>query len=157
MKRALNLILGIVFFTGTMAAQDMFVSSGAEGKSTKGTLTWVVGGGISVNQNDASPVLTPEVYEKQKIALSLNDNFSSVEVSTYPNPVTEFVNIQMKNDQMRGGKVIITDMSGQSVLSGVLESETTSLLVSSLASGIYIVNTIDRFGANSGSVKIVKN
>jgi hypothetical protein len=110
MKRALNLILGIVFFTGTMAAQDMFVSSGAEGKSTKGTLTWVVGGGISVNQNDASPVLTPEVYEKQKIALSLNDNFSSVEVSTYPNPVTEFVNIQMKNDQMRGGKVIITDV-----------------------------------------------
>ncbi|MFC0878334.1 T9SS type A sorting domain-containing protein [Saccharicrinis sp. FJH2] len=156
MKRIVNLILGIVLFSGTMAAQDMFVSSGAEGKSAKASLTWVVGGGISANQNDASPVLTPDIYENQKIALSLKNSLPAAEISVYPNPATEYVNIHMKNNQLKGGHVVISDLSGKNVLSEELNSEKTSLLLTSLASGVYTVNTLDKFGNISGSVKIVK-
>ncbi|MFB6319166.1 T9SS type A sorting domain-containing protein [Saccharicrinis sp. FJH54] len=157
MKRIVKLILGMVLLTGTMAAQDMFISSGAEGKSDKASLTWVVGGGISVSQNDASPVLTPEFYESQKTALSLKANLPAVEVGVFPNPVTEYVTVSVKNDRMKGGKVYISDMSGKNILSGELEKENTKLIVSSLASGIYTVNTFDRYGNNSGATKIVKN
>lgn len=158
MKRLVNLILGMVLLTGTLGAQEMFVSSGSEGKSTKASLTWVVGGGIVAGQNDASPFLTPEVLKNNNIALKLKDNLNTdVQISVYPNPVTEFVNVNMMNSELIGGDVIITDISGKEVLTERMEKTKMSLPVTSLSKGVYTVCMTDRFGKQTGSVKIVKN
>lgn len=156
MKRIINIILGLVFLTGSAFAQNMFVSSGSEGVNDKASLTWVVGGGIVANVNEVSPALTPEVLKDQNIQLRLKDNLGDITLSVYPNPVAKYVNVKLNNTKLTGGYVIITDLSGNRVLSEKVDSKNINLFVESLASGMYCVSTTDKMGNTIGSTKIVK-
>ena len=156
MKRLINIILMIVFTSTIINAQEMFVTSGSAGKSAKGSLSWVVGGGIVNAQNSVSPVLAPEISKKQKVALSLKDNLNKSSISVFPNPVVEVININTTNNDLIGGQVSITDMAGNHVISQEISDKSLQLQVASLSTGMYVVNTVDKFGKYTESVKIVK-
>lgn len=146
----------VAISTGVALAQEMFVTSGSGGKSDKASLSWVVGGGIAQGQNDAAPVLSPDVICKAQVALSLKELSPVIRVNVYPNPVMEFVNVTVDGEELQGGKVFLTDMSGNRIITETLNSNEAKLYVSSLASGIYMVNAVDKFGEYRMSVKVVK-
>ena len=70
MKRIINIVMIAILTSGSMFAQEMFVSSGAMGKSNKASLSWVVGGGISQGQAEVAPMLVSEVIAKENKALA---------------------------------------------------------------------------------------
>ena len=60
------------------------------------------------------------------------------EVSVYPNPVTDIVNIRIAGNK-KGEVFSISNLAGKQVLTGKLEDEINSVDLSGLNSGLYFV------------------
>lgn len=156
MKRIINIAVALILTTGFAVAQEMFVTSGSAGKSDKASLSWVVGGGISQGQIEAAPMHVSEVFAKEQKATKAKQVAVGFEVKVYPNPVTERINISNKADELMGGKVMLSDMSGKNLMVQDIISETTQFAVASLPTGMYMINVIDKYGKYSESIKVVK-
>lgn len=156
MKRLVNIIFTVILATSSLKAQEMFISSGSAGKSDKATLSWVIGGGIAQNQNDVSPAFISEVIAKENVALAVKETMADLSVSVYPNPAVEVINVKSIGSDFVGGRIILSDLSGNRVLEENVNSVNTSLYVSSLASGIYMVSAVDKYGKYAQSIKVIK-
>lgn len=87
--------------------------------------------------------------------LSVDENKLSA-ISVYPNPVKDVLTFDLKNQSGNVDSFEIFDVRGAKVLERKVKSETTTLNVSALNSGIYFVKLIDSSGKNSTVKKIVK-
>ena len=84
--------------------------------------------------------------------LSTNNPIASQNaISVYPNPATNVVNVASANNSVSIKSTAIYSLTGQKVL----ESTNTSINVSSLSKGIYIVKTLTTAGTVT-SQKLVK-
>lgn len=112
---------------------------------------------------DKNPILGTSYYKLTQID---NDNIvkleriipvsysvSSTEVTIYPNPVSETLNIQ--NSTNRYNKATLSDISGKVLGRYSLSADVTQINVSKLAKGVYIISLS---GDNNNTVKkIIKN
>jgi trimeric autotransporter adhesin len=78
-----------------------------------------------------------------------NASFDSNKVSVYPNPVKDVLNIEVSTTI---SEVIIYNLLGQQIMTKVVNANESSIDVSSLNSGTYLVKVI----ATEGSTKTVK-
>ncbi|MEQ1665802.1 MAG: T9SS type A sorting domain-containing protein, partial [Bdellovibrionales bacterium] len=69
--------------------------------------------------------------------LGISDIDNLANMSFYPNPVIDFVTINVDKNLI-GSTYIITDLLGKQVLTGKLNNETSSIDISQLNSGIYL-------------------
>ena len=77
------------------------------------------------------------------------DEYSNTEISIYPNPTTDYINI---NSSEKNNTIKITDLTGKMIFN---EVNTTKINVSHLTKGIYIINIKTD---NSESIqKFIKN
>ncbi|QYJ68163.1 T9SS type A sorting domain-containing protein [Flavobacterium litorale] len=80
--------------------------------------------------------------------------FSNASVSVYPNPITDIIHIQLPNGLQAKTNYTITDVTGKVIYSGILALNDTTINVSQLQAGMYIVTlqqtTVQPF-------KIIKN
>lgn len=112
---------------------------------------------------DKNPILGTSYYKLTQVD---NDNIvkleriipvsysvSSTEVTIYPNPVSETLNIQ--NSTNRYNKATLSDISGKVLGRYNLSADVTQINVSKLAKGVYILSLS---GDNNNTVKkIIKN
>jgi len=69
-----------------------------------------------------------------------NDAFEKLNVSIYPNPTTDILNIQIKDVLSESITFTIYDISGKKVLNqSVMPSNLNQVIVSNLSSGVYIL------------------
>ena len=72
-------------------------------------------------------------------------------VSLFPNPAREVFNINV-NAELIGTQYCLYDITGREILNGKIESESTSVFVRDIASGIYLVSISN--GANNITKRI---
>lgn len=73
-------------------------------------------------------------------------------VSVHPNPAIDFFTIQSKSDLI-GTKYSLTDQAGKLITTGKIDEEKTSVNISHLESGIYILKIDNQ---NNQSFKVIK-
>ncbi len=83
----------------------------------------------------------------------IEENNSSLVLSFYPNPTTDFITI-LKPETNKNLNYQILDNTGRTVLEGTLTDANTNLSLESLANGIYFLHT---FGEIEMTLKIIKN
>ncbi|MDI1235518.1 MAG: plastocyanin/azurin family copper-binding protein [bacterium] len=69
-------------------------------------------------------------------ATGLTDNRLLTNISFFPNPVSDLITIIASNDLL-GFSFIIADQTGRQIMTGLLNTETTLVDISRLASGAY--------------------
>lgn len=75
----------------------------------------------------------------------------------YPNPTSGALNVQLEGDVvLEGARYAVYDMMGRTMMTGSLNGELTSLNVSSLSDGMYILQVING-GQILATAKIAKN
>ena len=78
----------------------------------------------------------------------------------YPNPVVDFLNIQMQSEKRQTISVSILDLTGKQVQANTISLNAgindTKISFIHLASGIYILQYKNELGVNSGTFKILK-
>ena len=96
-----------------------------------------------------------ELFKLEQSALSVkNENLNSlINISVYPNPVNNILNIKIDNQQIK--EVKIYNLMGKEVLkTSSKESEIESINISQLSSGMYL--TLIKTDANTFTKKIIK-
>lgn len=78
--------------------------------------------------------------------LNIGVEENEISVLAYPNPATDFVNIE--GDQLIGASIRVLDMTGRVVYSATLESNNTRLATSDWKSGFYAVELQSESGVN---------
>ncbi len=82
----------------------------------------------------------------------IKENQLQAEVSVFPNPVMDNLNIGVAS-KMIGSRFVIADQTGRMVLSGRLENESTPLNISSFSPGMYFL----QLGTDSRQrIKVIK-
>ena len=80
---------------------------------------------------------------------------SNTQLSVYPNPATDVLNININNVSFKNSSVRITNVSGQELINTNMSGTDKQINIEGLSNGIYFVNIINENGFNK-TVKFVK-
>ena len=86
-----------------------------------------------------SPVITNSTTNTITRPASITNISTSLPVKIYPNPATDMIFVE----NLAGGELSIISMNGSVVLSRNIDANKTSIDVSSLADGVYIIKTVN--------------
>lgn len=100
--------------------------------------------GIHGEKTEASNGLSDMWILEISNTMSLED-FSKNRLSIYPNPATDFVNIEIP-DNNKNGLVYVFDISGSIVQSKTISNGENRIEVSNLAAGLYFISFYDETG-----------
>ena len=102
------------------------------------------------DNNQALSIYVDNIYLHKNTVLS-SDSFKTSKVKLYPNPTSNVLNIESLGTIQT---ISVYNVLGQEVINKALNSTSTSLDVSSLNSGIYVVKTM--IDGNVSSTKFIK-
>jgi hypothetical protein len=80
---------------------------------------------------------------------------SDAQLSVYPNPAVDVLNINISNASFKNSNVTITNISGQELINTNMSGTNTQINIEGLSNGIYFVNITNENGFNK-TVKFVK-
>lgn len=80
---------------------------------------------------------------------------NETQLSVYPNPATDVLNINISNVNFKNSKVMVTNVSGQQLINTNMSGAQAQLNIESLSNGVYFVNVSNEEGFNK-TVKFVK-
>jgi hypothetical protein len=84
-----------------------------------------------------------------------NNSNNISNISVYPNPANDLLNIDITNANFKNSEVVIYNISGTEVLKTNLTSNSARLNIEALSAGVYFVRVINQNGFNK-TVKFVK-
>jgi plastocyanin len=83
----------------------------------------------------------------------IDESPGQVDISIFPNPAIDFITVKVSNNLI-GTQYFLTDQNGSQMLTGKIDSETTSINISQFRNGIYLFQVT---GQKRRSFKVVKN
>jgi len=83
----------------------------------------------------------------------IDESLGQVDISIFPNPAIDFITVKVSNNLI-GNQYFLTDQNGSQMLTGKIDSETTSINISQFRNGIYLFQVT---GQKRRSFKVVKN
>jgi plastocyanin len=83
----------------------------------------------------------------------IDESLGQVDISIFPNPAIDFITVNVSNNLI-GNQYFLTDHNGSQMLTGKIDSETTSINISQFRNGIYLFQVT---GQKRHSFKVVKN
>ncbi len=84
-----------------------------------------------------------------------NSSITSTNLSVYPNPATDLLNINISNANFKNSEVVVYNISGAEVLKTNMAANNAQLNIESLSNGVYFVKVSNQNGFNK-TVKFVK-
>ena len=146
----------------TDAGETVFTSNGATSHS--GTIN-IPSSGVTTgthlrmrvisdfaNNTISGPCYNPQYGQTEDYALEINDTLGNDEfavnsISIYPNPTSDFLNVNGMKEDTRAN---IYNLSGQLVMTDFVKTANSRINVSNLTSGIYFLNI------NNNTVRFIK-
>ncbi|MEX1002007.1 MAG: T9SS type A sorting domain-containing protein [Crocinitomicaceae bacterium] len=146
-----TILIACLAFCNTALAQEQRVI-GAAGTQTQGSshsVVWTIGEVIIPTITNASNHLTQGFHQSDIYVLNVHE-YSAIEISVYPNPARDIVNISSSEN----AEMTIYDIQGKKIQTLLVSPITESFNVSHLSRGTYtLVFTID--GSLAKQMKII--
>jgi len=92
--------------------------------------------------------------DTNKVIIGIQENLTIDEITIYPNPTNDIINIDLGNNDLKNAKIQVVDLLGKIVATEQVNTSKITLNVNQYSQGIYLV----KFSNNIGSkvYKIVK-
>lgn len=142
-----------VFTTFFVAGQEVVATQGNSYINGSISMDFTIGEVIIDTGNSGSTYVTQGLHQTTWIITSMDDFSPSFDVTVFPNPSADVLNIQ--TSKFEDVMYILYDLKGGEVKRGVLSSKETSIQVSGLLSGSYSIILRDST-QNLKSFKVVK-
>lgn len=97
-----------------------------------------------------------EEWGEKHVIVGLQEITNRSDINTYPNPVSNQLNVSVADNYGEFRWIYIYNAHGQLVISNPISSSDMIVDVSSLIEGIYFINLIDENGIVKGKQKILK-
>jgi hypothetical protein len=87
--------------------------------------------------------------------LSIEEKVGNLNLSLFPNPTTNYLQVQLENEKLETTTYKIYDLNGKIVLSGTLSKGQNGIYLNSLSNGVYLIQLKNGYKNYSG--KFLKN
>jgi hypothetical protein len=166
-------ILMLLWYNSSAQCPATVTITGAYTTAYTGSNSWIASSGVTTIPTganvtlDANPttngyVLLDAGFETQTNSTFLaivqtpcsllgNEQFAANRFMLYPNPTTGVLNIEAKSTM---NQIELFDTNGRTILKNTLDSQTSSLNMENLATGMYLIKVTTNDG--SSTQKIVK-
>jgi hypothetical protein len=121
-------------------AQQVVASSGESLANSSGSLSFTLGE-LAIETKSGSPGILTEGFHQPTITITSLDEPVKVgySITAFPNPTSDFVNLEIENEELTGLSYILYDATGKDILSGTIENKTTEISFSELKTAIYFL------------------
>lgn len=135
-------------------AQQVVTTSGGNMTNNTVQANWTIGETITETASTNKSALTSGLNQPTlKIETSVENIKSKINVSVFPNPTAQFVNIKYEGVLPFKAKILL--LNGTVLSVSEIKEQNTQLDFSNKASGIYIIEITDKSG-KSNTYRIVK-
>lgn len=153
------LLLLITFLARGVNAQSGIHSAGFESTGSNGKVSASIGQ-VFVNTNSSGSYYSIEgVQQPYEISvITSNEELPEIaeQITVFPNPFNEAVNIKFENGHGNNKSYVLVDMNGKPVRQGNINAEETEIDAAFMVKGTYLLSVIsDKTLVKS--FKIVKN
>ena len=142
-----------------LKAQQSINTLGDKASGSGGTISYTVGQVFTNTVSDGSYILTEGVQQAYVISVVTqvaNANRITLNAITYPNPTTDYLNLEVSNYEKEDLRYQLFDATGKLIKSDSVLNNTTTITMSNYIKGTYLFILIQ--GNNKvKSFKIIKN
>ncbi len=161
MKKLLSFAMCYFIGLGLILAQSTtpeVVSSGGEFfEGSNASLSWTVGETITETSGNLNISLTQGFQQGSYTIVNIYEKpESKISISIFPNPTTDFINININNSD-ETFEVWLIDINGKTIFSDNSITKSSKIDLSSYLASNYILKVKSKDGSLLKSYKIIKN
>ncbi len=161
MYKKLQMLVLFVFGIGlpVLYAQEAVPASGGEATSSTGSVSYSIGQTDYITSSGENVSIAEGVQQPYEIFVvtSIGDVSNiDLDVVAYPNPATNYLQLQIKGDFLKDLSFQLYDMNGKLFQKQEITSSETKIIMSDLSPATYFVN-IMRGNKGIKTFKIIKN
>ena len=156
MKYKMTCIAFLLFGIGSLQAQQAVVSAGAEAIGSGGSASYSIGQVVYSGQEGSGGSLNQGVQQAYDIATTLGAELENIDLTVYPNPTSDYLNLSVSDDDLSSLTYVLYDMQGRTIASQNITANTTSISMQGLASAAYILK-INKNNNPLKTYRIIKN
>ncbi len=147
MRNKIFIRLLILFFApiGLLKAQKTIASTGVTASGSGGSSSYTVGQ-IDYQQKGANAQVMEGVQHSYEILTLAVENLNGKEknILLYPNPVKDFLFIDLNNKNYSDSNYVLFDSQGKLIKKGDLDQQKTELDFSALPTSVYIIQVFHK-------------
>ncbi|NIJ46047.1 hypothetical protein FHR24_002525 [Wenyingzhuangia heitensis] len=155
-KKTITNLTVILLGLGGVQAQENMVAVGGEIKTTGGTVNYSVGQVFYTNSVGSSGSVEQGVNQPYTISstLGVDEKYILLELSVYPNPTTDFLNLKLKDFENVNFQLM--DLLGRQVETKKVTENNTLISMSALPKATYFLSIVKN-NQIVKTFKIIKN
>lgn len=136
---------------------EVIASAGEHFDNGTTQLSWTLGEVVIDTYDNGTNILTQGFHQTQLTVTSVEESLSDVRMNMYPNPTSEFLNIELGNNE-NDINLQLFDMSGKLVHKDVINAYDTKyvLPMNNVATGNYLVQMQSVDGKMNTTHKVMK-
>jgi len=154
MKITISLVF--IFISITSFSQEVIATQGGREVNSDGSLDYTIGEAIITFGDDGSNVLTQGFQQPVFEIMEVLDIQSEFEVNIFPNPATEYVNVQFQ-ELKTGYFLMLVDELGKILLSQQIKTKDILIPFNKYSTGVYFLSIIDDKQTKIKTYKIQKS
>ncbi len=155
--KTLFLIAFLLFVSQSSRAQQVVASTGNTSAVAGYILDWTLGEPVIETFTGTSVILTQGMHQTNLVVTGLHDLISpGLEVKVYPNPVGDFLRIEVLQNGNDDFHFELSDITGCRILLKEMRSESEEIDMSSYVPGTYLLHVFDKKKENRKICKIIK-
>ncbi|MDF2438028.1 MAG: Protein of unknown function precursor [Bacteroidota bacterium] len=155
--KSFALLLGIGL--SGLQAQNAATASGGDASGTGGSLSYSIGQAVYTTAVGSSGSVAQGVQQPYEISVLTSIEHGQeidLQLSTYPNPTTDFLNLRTGNLRVSGISYRLSDINGKLFKSGKAEGSETKILMADLRDAVYLLEVMEN-NKEVKTFKIIKN
>ena len=147
----------LLSISGFYDAQQATLAAGAINQTAAGSISYSVGQIFYETQQTAAGGVTAGVQQPYEIfTLATQENSVQNSISVYPNPVKDFLIVDLSGEKFKDPTYQLFDGNGRIISKGELKKMKPEINTSALSSGLYILS-VSSEGKTVKTFKIIKN
>ncbi|MFH2095693.1 MAG: T9SS type A sorting domain-containing protein [Bacteroidota bacterium] len=139
-------------------APDVIASSGGYHENTNASISWTIGECVIETFQGSTAIMTQGFHQTNLDITEVERNeFFDFSCQVYPNPVSDFITIDILNSEFETYTVEIYDANGKRLINKKLSGNSEKIDFSSYPAAAYFVKIQSPGGENLRSFKVIKS
>lgn len=158
-----KIIKGTLLFFGIALSsfgftQESVHASGGNATGSGGTVNYSVGQVVYTTNNSSEGSVAQGVQHAYQITnVSINEKNSNISLTVFPNPTSDFLNLQIENFNDETRSYQISDTQGKIIGHGNIVTTQTQIGMHELPRAVYYIHVLDNQNQIIQSFQIIKN
>ena len=138
-------------------SQSVLLASGGDASGSSGTANYSVGQTIQTTITDANGSAIQGIqFYFENSTLQIIDMDTNLDISTYPNPVTSILSMDVEGYQPNTLSYMLFDINGKLITNGAVTNKTTKINIDHLDMATYLLKVHNKTNQSIKTFKIIK-